>query len=455
MGKVSLRHVYKIFESENKGKKRYVEAVKDFSMEIEDNEFIVFVGPSGCGKSTTLRMIAGLEDISKGEIYIDDLLINELEPKDRNIAMVFQNYALYPHMTAYKNIAFSLRLRKIPVAKLDDSGKEILAIDHKKIKALKREIARLEKTMKRVNTEDKSLVEHELDSYKKKLDYFMNTPVPVYEYKHMSKEEIDRRVRYAAKILDIESLLDRKPREMSGGQRQRIALGRAIVRNPKVFLLDEPLSNLDAKLRAQMRAEITSLHNRLKTTFIYVTHDQIEAMTMGTRIVVMKDGIIQQIDTPNNLFNHPKNVLVAGFIGTPQMNFFKGDFCYKNKQNQIILENGATLKYSTKDMIDIKKEYLDGKKHKIILGVRGEDIFPNEEGFIVKTGIKENLGNQTHVYFNLGNEEFNTNRQFIMVLSSKNEHEIGKEFKISFDSMHIHLFDADTEESLEDYNKNI
>ncbi len=455
MGKVSLRHVYKIFESENKGKKRYVEAVKDFSMEIEDNEFIVFVGPSGCGKSTTLRMIAGLEDISKGEIYIDDLLINELEPKDRNIAMVFQNYALYPHMTAYKNIAFSLRLRKIPVAKLDESGKEILAIDNKKIKALKREIARLEKTMKRVNSEDKSLVEHELDSYKKKLDYFMNTPVPVYEYKHMPKEEIDRRVRYAAKILDIESLLDRKPREMSGGQRQRIALGRAIVRNPKVFLLDEPLSNLDAKLRAQMRVEITNLHNRLKTTFIYVTHDQIEAMTMGTRIVVMKDGIIQQIDTPNNLFNHPKNVFVAGFIGTPQMNFFKGDFCYKNKQNQIILENGATLKYFTKDMINIKKEYLDGKTHKIILGVRGEDILPNEEGFTVKTGIKENLGNQTHVYFNLGNEEFNTNRQFIMVLSSKNEHEIGKEFKISFDSMHIHLFDADTEESLEDCNKNI
>ena len=455
MGKVSLRHVYKIFESENKGKKRYVEAVKDFSMEIEDNEFIVFVGPSGCGKSTTLRMIAGLEDISKGEIYIDDLLINELEPKDRNIAMVFQNYALYPHMTAYKNIAFSLRLRKIPVAKLDESGKEILAIDNKKIRSLKREIARLEKTMKRVNTEDKSLVEHELDSYKKKLDYFMNTPVPVYEYKHMSKEELDRRVRHAAKILDIESLLDRKPREMSGGQRQRIALGRAIVRNPKVFLLDEPLSNLDAKLRAQMRAEITSLHNRLKTTFIYVTHDQIEAMTMGTRIVVMKDGIIQQIDTPNNLFNHPKNVFVAGFIGTPQMNFFKGDFCYKNKQNQIILENGVTLKYSAKDMIDIKKEYLDGKKHKIILGVRGEDVLPNEDGFTVKTGIKENLGNQTHVYFNLGNEEFNTNRQFIMVLSSKNEHEIGKEFKISFDSKHIHLFDADTEESLEDSNKNI
>lgn len=169
----------------------------------------------------------------------------------------------------------------------------------------------------------------------------------------------------------------------------------------------------------------------------------------------MKDGIIQQIDTPNNLFNHPKNVFVAGFIGTPQMNFFKGDFCYKNKQNQIILENGVTLKYSAKDMIDIKKEYLDGKKHKIILGVRGEDVLPNEDGFTVKTGIKENLGNQTHVYFNLGNEEFNTNRQFIMVLSSKNEHEIGKEFKISFDSKHIHLFDADTEESLEDSNKNI
>lgn len=450
MGKVSLRHVYKIFESENKKKKCYVEAVKDFSMEIEDNEFIVFVGPSGCGKSTTLRMIAGLEDISKGEIYIDDVLINELEPKDRNIAMVFQNYALYPHMTAYKNIAFSLTLRKIPVAKLDENGKEILAINEKKIKSLQKEIAKIKKHLTRVLDDDKSLLEHELESLKKKLDYYTNTPVPIYEYKHMPKEEIDRRVRYAAKILDIESLLDRKPREMSGGQRQRIALGRAIVRNPKVFLLDEPLSNLDAKLRAQMRIEITNLHNRLKTTFIYVTHDQVEAMTMGTRIVVMKDGIIQQIDTPSNLFNHPRNVFVAGFIGTPQMNFFKADFCHKNGTNQLTLEDGTKLNYASKDMISIKDEYLDGKLHSVILGIRGEDIYPSKEGLCVRTGVKENLGNQTHVYFNLNNsDEFNTNRQFIMVLSSKNQCNIENKITINFEAKCIHLFDVDSEISLE------
>ena len=305
MGKVSLRHVYKIFESENKGKKRYVEAVKDFSMEIEDNEFIVFVGPSGCGKSTTLRMIAGLEDISKGEIYIDDLLINELEPKDRNIAMVFQNYALYPHMTAYKNIAFSLRLRKIPVAKLDDSGKEILAIDHKKIKALKREIARLEKTMKRVNTEDKSLVEHELDSYKKKLDYFMTTPVPVYEYKHMSKEEIDRRVRYAAKILDIESLLDRKPREMSGGQRQRIGIARSVIMNPDMIIADEPISALDVSIQAQVINLLNELRDKLGLTILFIAHDLSVVKYFSDRIGVMYYGKLVELANAEELFDHP------------------------------------------------------------------------------------------------------------------------------------------------------
>ena len=245
MAGLSFKHIYKVYPNGTK-------AVNDFNMEVEDKEFIVFVGPSGCGKSTTLRMIAGLEDISAGELMIGDLVVNDVEPKDRDIAMVFQNYALYPHMTVYDNIAFGLKLRKLP------------------------------------------------------------------------KDEIHRRVLEAAEILGITEYLGKKPKEMSGGQRQRVSLGRAIVREPKVMLLDEPLSNLDAKLRTQMRSEISKLHSKLNTTFIYVTHDQIEAMTMGTRIVVMKNGYVQQIDTPKNLYNYPGNKFVAGFIGTPQMNFFDG-----------------------------------------------------------------------------------------------------------------------------------
>ena len=243
MANLKLSHIYKVYENGHK-------AVNDFCIDIEDKEFIVFVGPSGCGKSTTLRMIAGLETITAGDLFIGDTLVNDMEPKDRDIAMVFQNYALYPHMTVYENMAFGLRNRKVPEA------------------------------------------------------------------------EIKAKVLEAAKILDIEDYLQRKPKAMSGGQRQRVALGRAIVRDPKVFLLDEPLSNLDAKLRAQMRTEITKLHKKLGTTFIYVTHDQVEAMTMGTRIVVMKLGYVQQIDTPMNLYNKPYNKFVAGFIGSPQMNFF-------------------------------------------------------------------------------------------------------------------------------------
>ena len=244
MANLSLKHIYKVYPNGAK-------AVNDFNMQIDDKEFIVFVGPSGCGKSTTLRMIAGLEEITAGELKIGDVVVNGMEPKDRDIAMVFQNYALYPHMTIYENIAFGLRTRKVP------------------------------------------------------------------------KEEIDKRVTEAAETLGITEYLKRKPKEMSGGQRQRVALGRAIVREPKVMLLDEPLSNLDAKLRTQMRSEIIKLHKKLNTTFIYVTHDQVEAMTMGTRIVVMKDGFVKQIDTPKNLYKYPSNKFVAGFIGTPQMNFFK------------------------------------------------------------------------------------------------------------------------------------
>ena len=260
MASVQLNHIYKVYPNG-------VKAVNDFCMDIADKEFIVFVGPSGCGKSTTLRMIAGLEEITAGELRIGDAVVNDMEPKDRDIAMVFQNYALYPHMTVYENMAFGLKLRKL------------------------------------------------------------------------SKAEIDEKVKEAARILGITEYLDRKPKALSGGQRQRVALGRAIVREPKVFLLDEPLSNLDAKLRTAMRSEISKLHHKLQTTFIYVTHDQVEAMTMGTRIVVMKDGFVQQIDSPRNLYNFPGNKFVAGFIGTPQMNFFDGRLTQHGDKVTVTLDN--------------------------------------------------------------------------------------------------------------------
>ena len=265
MASLSLKNVCKVYPN------GFV-AVKDFNLEIADQEFIIFVGPSGCGKSTTLRMIAGLEEISSGELWIGDKLVNDVEPKDRDIAMVFQNYALYPHMSVYDNMAFGLKLRKVP------------------------------------------------------------------------KDEIDKSVHEAAKILDIEHLLDRKPKALSGGQRQRVAMGRAIVRSPKVFLMDEPLSNLDAKLRVQMRVEISKLHKRLQTTIIYVTHDQTEAMTLGTRIVVLKDGIIQQVDTPQNLYNTPNNIFVAGFIGSPQMNLIDATVSQEGSQAVLKMSEEVTIK---------------------------------------------------------------------------------------------------------------
>ena len=347
MAGLSLKHIYKVYAGRNTQKKGLIKtvknlikkseqktagvekrsgnfvAVKDFNMEIEDGEFIVFVGPSGCGKSTTLRMIAGLEDISSGELYIDGKLVNDVDPKDRDIAMVFQSYALYPHMTAQQIIEFALKLRKIPEAKKNEDGTPVLKIDKKKIKELKEKIKTVDIDLQSAEDEEykKGLLQRK-QSLEKDLLYYSETPVQAYNYRHMTKEEISEKVTWAAKILNIEELLDNKPAEMSGGQRQRIALGRAMVRDPKVFLLDEPLSNLDAKLRTTMRSEIVKLHNELKTTFIYVTHDQIEAMTMGTRIVVMKLGVVQQIDTPTNLYDYPENKFVAGFIGTPQMNFF-------------------------------------------------------------------------------------------------------------------------------------
>ena len=295
MASISLKGIYKIYPGD-------VTAVSDFNLEIEDKEFIILVGPSGCGKSTTLRMIAGLEEISKGELYIGDRLVNDVPPKDRDIAMVFQNYALYPHMTVYKNMAFGLELRKTP------------------------------------------------------------------------KDEIDKRVREAARVLDIEHLLDRKPKALSGGQRQRVALGRAMVRNPAVFLLDEPLSNLDAKLRTSMRTEIIKLHQKLGTTFIYVTHDQTEAMTMGDRIVVMKDGLIQQVDTPQNLYDYPCNMFVGGFIGSPQMNFLDATLV-KEGSNYYVDLGGDKLLIAPEKVTSALDAYV-GKAIKA--GIRPEDIKDGE-----------------------------------------------------------------------------
>ena len=297
MASLSLKNICKVYPNG-------FEAVKNFNLEIADKEFIIFVGPSGCGKSTTLRMVAGLEDISSGELWIGDKLVNDVEPKDRDIAMVFQNYALYPHMSVYDNMAFGLKLRKVP------------------------------------------------------------------------KDEIDKMVKEAAKILDLTALLDRKPKALSGGQRQRVAMGRAIVREPKVFLMDEPLSNLDAKLRVQMRTEISKLHERLGATIIYVTHDQTEAMTLGTRIVVMKDGVVQQVDTPQTLYNAPANLFVAGFIGSPQMNFL--DAVVNVKGNDVTLQiGGTTLQVPAAKAKALIDGGYNGKT--VVMGIRPEHVYDDEE----------------------------------------------------------------------------
>ncbi len=474
MSKLLLRHIYKIYPGVGKAKKNakgeakkrsgdFV-AVKDFNMEINDGEFIVFVGPSGCGKSTTLRMIAGLEEISGGELYIDDQLVNDVDAKDRDIAMVFQSYALYPQLTAYGNIAFGLKMRKIPVAKLDKQGKQVVAIDEKKIaeiekklKKLRKENESLAKDIEKCNgaaesntndvaycTEKKALFEKRIKNAEEELEYYKSTPVPLFKYVHMSKKEIDEKVQWAADILGIEELLDSKPSEMSGGQRQRIALGRAMVRGPKVFLLDEPLSNLDAKLRTAMRAEIVKLHNQLKTTFIYVTHDQIEAMTMGTRIVVMKLGVIQQIDTPTNLFDYPENKFVAGFIGTPQMNFFDVDIKREGAYLQVAFKDGQTTKLELSKLRKIQDKYLDGNVHSVYLGARGENIKIDEAGIGAKLTIKEVLGNTTQLFLRLQEKD----QDFIVSVPERNDLIPGDTVRIGFIEKFIHLFDKETELSV-------
>ncbi|MBQ4517578.1 MAG: sn-glycerol-3-phosphate ABC transporter ATP-binding protein UgpC [Clostridia bacterium] len=364
MASLNLKGIYKRYAGG-------VTAVSDFTLDIEDKEFIVLVGPSGCGKSTTLRMIAGLEEISDGELYIGDKLVNDVAPKDRDIAMVFQNYALYPHMTVFDNMAFGLKLRKMP------------------------------------------------------------------------KAEIKKRVDEAARILDIQHLLDRKPKALSGGQRQRVALGRAIVREPKVFLMDEPLSNLDAKLRGQMRTEISKLHQRLETTFIYVTHDQTEAMTMGTRIVVMKDGFIQQIDSPQVLYEKPVNVFVAGFIGSPPMNFI--DAVLEKADDGLQLKIGNTIIKLPEE----KAKALEGSDYigkEVLMGIRPENIHDSATSNVAAAcevdahvDVTEMMGAETYLYVTI------EGTPFIARVNPRTTAKPGDDIKLVIDGSRIHLFDKETE----------
>ena len=381
MASLKLSHIYKVYDNGHK-------AVNDFSIDIKDKEFIVFVGPSGCGKSTTLRMIAGLEEITTGDLFIGDNLVNDVEPKDRDIAMVFQNYALYPHMTVFENMAFGLRNRKVPEA------------------------------------------------------------------------IIKEKVMEAARILDIEDYLDRKPKAMSGGQRQRVALGRAIVRDPKVFLLDEPLSNLDAKLRATMRTEITKLHKKLGTTFIYVTHDQVEAMTMGTRIVVMKLGYVQQIDTPMNLYNKPGNKFVAGFIGTPQMNFFDVTLTRNNDLVSVDFDmpevdgNKEVIKFDLPyvSLAKAHDRYLHGTK--VCFGIRPEhiSIVDHETGIKARVNVVERLGNESIAYCELGEVEreyvVGSKTQIVVKTNTDLTFASGDIVNLEINPSKVHFFDIETELSI-------
>ena len=363
MASLSLKNICKKYENG-------FEAVKDFNLEVEDKEFIIFVGPSGCGKSTTLRMIAGLEDISSGEFKIDGKLMNDVEPKDRDIAMVFQNYALYPHMTVFDNMAFALKMAKVP------------------------------------------------------------------------KDEIKAKVEEAARILDLEKLLDRKPKALSGGQRQRVAMGRAIVRNPKVFLMDEPLSNLDAKLRVQMRTEISALHNRLGATIIYVTHDQTEAMTLGTRIVVLKDGVIMQVDSPQKLYNEPNNLFVAGFIGSPQMNFVDATVEVAGDKATLVFGEFKVELPAAKAKKVIEGGYA-GKT--VVMGIRPEDISNEEENLAKWPNINsivtnnELLGAESMVYYTIAG----TNMSARVAASTNAKYNDPITLAINPDK--VHVFDKETE----------
>ena len=390
MAEVILKNIKKIYPHRDSGKKKKnapekktnlqvteqgVVAVQEFNLDIKDKEFIVLVGPSGCGKSTTLRMVAGLEEISDGELYIDGKLMNDVAPKDRDIAMVFQSYALYPHMTVYENMAFSLKLKKV------------------------------------------------------------------------AKDEIDRKVREAAEILDITQYLDRKPKALSGGQRQRVAIGRAIVREPKVFLMDEPLSNLDAKLRNQMRAEIIKLRQKIDTTFIYVTHDQTEAMTLGDRIVIMKDGFIQQIGTPQEVFHHPANLFVAGFIGMPQMNFFDAALTVEGEQYFVTVDGYRTA-LSAEKCAALKAKGVAAQE--VTLGVRPEHIALAADGLAGTVDVSEMMGSAVHLHTTAAGKDVVVIVQLMDIAGSEESiMKIGTPVHLKFDGSVCHVFDKESGKNLE------
>ena len=438
MASISLKHIYKAYSRTKADKKKEEEqnlspfAVRDFNLEIQDGEFIVLVGPSGCGKSTTLRMIAGLEDITGGELYIGNELCNNVDASKRNIAMVFQNYALYPHMTSYQNMSYGLKLRKIEKPVLDKDLKPVYTVNKERIENIKRLI----KTSQ--NPEEIGSLQADLERAKTTFD------TPKMKLVHYTKAEIDEKVQNAAEILDIKHLLDRKPSDMSGGQRQRVALGRALVRSPKVFLLDEPLSNLDAKLRASMRNEIVKLHEKVKTTFVYVTHDQVEAMTMGDRIVVMKDGVIQQVGAPSEIYDFPQNLFVAGFIGTPQMNFFNIVFKADKKEMELTLPNNEVLEAKVSAFRKIKDEYLDGTPKSVVLGVRPEHMLIAKSGIKAVINFVEVLGNTVNILCKLANSE----TEFSITLQERGEYSPGDEIFVAFDSKNCHMFDKESETSI-------
>ena len=504
-----------LFKNLNKIYDNNVQAVFDFNLEIKDQEFIVFVGPSGCGKSTTLRMVAGLEAITSGELYLDGKLINNVEPKDRNIAMVFQSYALYPHMTVYGNMAFALKLRKVPrpvyedvpevkplieqnqnlvkkakalrkqstkkneakdileqvsqmydeIIKNDDKINEMLkehqviGVYEEKIKELKAQISSLNKEIAKhqkvlskdgLDEEIKDTLNDainqktaQLEEANKQLEYYQNNQVPVFKSRKLTRYEIDLEINKAAKILDLEPYLYRKPSALSGGQRQRVALGRAIVRNPKVFLMDEPLSNLDAKLRVQTRSEIINLHKRVHATTIYVTHDQTEAMTMADRIVVMKDGYVQQIDVPENIYENPANIFVAGFIGNPAMNFLEGTFDGK----QIVLNvkedaKPASIKLNAAQI----KALAEYKGKEIIAGIRpekitlksGKELNKDANYFDIDCNYRELLGYEFVIYSALAGQKL------LVKVDNKQKINAGDKLTIGFNTESLYFFDKET-----------
>lgn len=483
MACLNLVNINKIYDNN-------VQAVFDFNLEIKDKEFIVFVGPSGCGKSTTLRMVAGLEEITSGDLYIDGELVNSVEPMNRGIAMVFQTYALYPHMTVYKNMAFSLKMRKFPVIVHDAEGNTIPVID-------KAEIRRLKESIKEANFNVKhnSANKEEADAYIKKCEERIAEleakPTALKcVYRHMGKEEIDARVQNAAKILGLTEYLQRKPAALSGGQRQRVALGRAIVRNPKVFLMDEPLSNLDAKLRVQMRSELKRIHKAVGATTIYVTHDQTEAMTMADRIVVMKAGHIQQIATPKEIYNKPANLFVATFIGSPAMNILEAEYdgenalkiggisiplgdgfkkihdafyqnelniqkervasleeeiaaLFSSKGNAKAVEQRQNALSEAKRSMEFSENSLKGEKHALYLGIRPENVYLSKNAkdsvlsdeMLVQTLQTELLGQEVIVYSTL--EE----KPLLFKISPDLNLEAGSDVKVVFDLKKINVFD--------------